>query len=276
MQTEKERLDVLIVEKNLAESRNKAKELITSGKVRVDGIPVKKPGSLVSKNSNITLVSNEKNWVSRGAYKLLKALDVFEVNPKGYYCIDIGASTGGFAEVLLERGAALVYAVDVGYGQLAWRLRQDARVKVMERTNARYLTSEMFEHAIDLISIDVSFISLKLILPVAAKLLKDGGCCICLVKPQFEAGREYVGKNGVIKDPNIHLMVLSELSDFINEKTDFELCNVNFSPILGPKGNREYLFLLRKKEACTPKSINVTIEQLEKIVRDSHENGVIK
>jgi len=262
---------VLVTERGLAESRNKAKELILSGKILVDGIPVKKPGSIVSKDSNVVLTSEEKSWVSRGAYKLIKALDVFSVDPTGYCCVDIGASTGGFTEVLLERGARMVYAVDVGYGQLAWKLRQDPRVKVMERTNARHLTPEMFEETIDLISIDVSFISLKLILPVAEKLLKNDGYCICLVKPQFEAGREKVGKNGVIKDPNVHLMVLSQLFDFINKETNFKLCDADFSPIQGPKGNREYLFLLKKNEETDPENLKVTKEKLEEVVKASHE-----
>lgn len=271
MQTDKERLDVLVVERGLVESRNKAKELILSGKILVDGIPVRKPGSIVSKGSNVVLTSEEKSWVSRGAYKLIKALDVFGIDPTGCCCVDIGASTGGFTEVLLERGARMVYAVDVGYGQLAWKLRQDPRVKVMERTNARYLTPEMFEETIDLISIDVSFISLKLILPVAEKLLRSNGYCICLVKPQFEAGREKVGKNGVIKDPNVHLMVLSQLFDFIDKETNFKLCNADFSPILGPKGNREFLFLLKKNGETDQENIKITKEKLEEVVKSSHE-----
>jgi len=264
---------MLVVEKGLAESRSKAKELIVAGKIIIDGMPVKKPGSLVARGCNIVLASDEKIWVSRGAFKLLKALDVFGIDPRGYSCVDIGASTGGFTEVLLERGARLVYAVDVGYGQLAWKLRKDSRVKVMERTNARYLTTEMFEDKIDLISIDVSFISLKLILPVAEKLLQDGGCCICLVKPQFEAGKEHVGKNGVIKDPSIHLTVLVELAEFIEQKTNFKLCDADYSPILGPKGNREYLFLLKKRREDTDECAKVTTEGLKEIVAASHDKG---
>jgi len=238
------RLDKLIADRKLAESRTLAQHYIEHGRVSVEGQKVTKTSSQVSIDSHITIDAPEKQWVSRGAYKLLKALDYFAIDPSGKICIDIGASTGGFTDVLLGRGAKTVYAVDVGYGQLAWKLRNDSRVVVMERTNARYLTTDMFgNEKADIIVSDASFISLKLLLKPMEKLLKPDGVMAVLVKPQFEVGKENIGK-GVVSDPKLHVSVINDLAGFINRDTNLQLFDATFSPIRGPEGNIEFLFLL--------------------------------
>jgi 23S rRNA (cytidine1920-2'-O)/16S rRNA (cytidine1409-2'-O)-methyltransferase len=211
----------------------------------VDGEKVLKPGKKVLRDSVIE-ADKGPGWASRGAFKLLKALDSFCVEPSGKVCIDIGASTGGFTDVLLERGAVKVYSVDVGYGQLAWRLRNDERVVVMERTNARDLRSRDLEDAPGVAVMDVSFISVTRILPALEGLLAPGGDCIALIKPQFEAGKGCVGKKGVVRESSVHLGVLNTLGAFISSMEEMTLMGADFSPILGPSGNMEFLFHIRK------------------------------
>lgn len=241
----KVRLDQLLVDLGLAQSRERAKISIMEGNVFVDGQRIDKPGTPIDPERDIVLRGDPLKYVSRGGLKLEKALNVFSVNPYGLTCIDCGASTGGFTDVLLQNGARKVYAVDVGYGQLAWKLRTDPRVVNMERTNIRYITADNISEPLDLGVCDVSFISLKLILPVVYKFLKDGADMICLIKPQFEAGREKVGKKGVVRDPNVHLEVLNNFVDFFSD-SGFSLLGLDYSPIRGPEGNIEYLAWLRK------------------------------
>lgn len=236
------RLDKYLIDKKLAESRTLAQAYIEEGRVTVNGRKILKPASQVSAEATVRVDAPEKQWVSRGAHKLIKALDYFAINPSGCVCADIGASTGGFTDVLLSRGASRVYAVDVGYGQLAWKLRADPRVIVLERTNARYLTEEMLNgEKADIIVSDASFISLKLLLAPMARLLKRDGIMIVLVKPQFEAGRERVGK-GVVTDPELHLEILRDIAAFAERDAALTLTGATFSPIRGPEGNIEFLF----------------------------------
>ena len=241
------RLDQRLTELGLAESREKAKATIMSGLVYVNGQKSDKPGTPVSDGAKIEVRGAACPWVSRGGFKLAKALEVFEINPAGYVCIDCGASTGGFTDVLLKNGAARVYAVDVGYGQLAWSLRTDARVTVMERTNARNLTPDMFPESMDMAVMDLSFISIRLILPAVHALLKPEGECVCLIKPQFEAGRADVGKKGVVRDRVVHERVLNEMLEFF-PAAGYTLTGLDYSPIRGPEGNIEYLAHLKKGE----------------------------
>ena len=241
------RLDQRLTELGLAESREKAKATIMSGLVYVNGQKSDKPGTPVSDDARIEVRGAACPWVSRGGFKLAKALEVFEINPAGYVCIDCGASTGGFTDVLLKNGAARVYAVDVGYGQLAWSLRTDARVTVMERTNARNLTPDMFPESMDMAVMDLSFISIRLILPAVHALLKPEGECVCLIKPQFEAGRADVGKKGVVRDRAVHERVLNEMLEFF-PTAGYTLTGLDYSPIRGPEGNIEYLAHLKKGE----------------------------
>ena len=241
----KTRLDVLLVERGLQETRQKAQATIMSGLVYVNGQKVDKPGTAVLNDAPIEVRGNALKYVSRGGLKLEKAMATFPIDLKGNICADIGASTGGFTDCMLQNGAAKVYAVDVGYGQLAWKLRSDERVVCMERTNARYLTHEQIPDELDFASVDVSFISLKLILPALCGLLKEGGHVSCLVKPQFEAGREKVGKKGVVRDPAVHLEVLENFLIHAKE-SGFTVLGMTFSPIRGPEGNIEYLGFLEK------------------------------
>ncbi len=237
----KSRLDALLVAKNLAETREKAKRLILAGHVQVDGQTLDKPGMRVSTNASI-LVKQPLPYVSRGGFKLAAALTEFGVNPEGLVAADFGASTGGFTDCLLQNGAARVYAVDVGYGQLAWRLRRDPRVVVLDRTNVRHLGS--LPEPIDLVTIDVAFISLELVLPAALRVLKPNtGQVIALVKPQFEAGRERVGKGGVVRDPATHRAVLEKVCDAARS-LGFIPRGLTRSPITGPAGNVEFLMHL--------------------------------
>jgi len=243
----KTRLDVLLVERGLQESRQKAQATIMSGLVFVEGQRVDKPGTAVLNDAAIEVRGNALKYVSRGGLKLEKAMATFPIDLKDNICADIGASTGGFTDCMLQNGAAKVYAVDVGYGQLAWKLRSDERVVCMERTNARYLTHEQIPDELDFASVDVSFISLKLILPALCGILKDKGHVSCLVKPQFEAGREKVGKKGVVRDPAVHLEVLENFLIHAKE-SGFTVLGMTFSPIRGPEGNIEYLGYLEKGE----------------------------
>ena len=241
----KKRLDVLLTEWGLQESRQRAQAVIMSGEVFVNGQRVDKPGTAVAEDAQIEIRGGTLAYVSRGGLKLEKAMATFPIDLHGAVCADIGASTGGFTDCMLQNGAEKVYAVDVGYGQLAWKLRSDPRVVCLERTNARYLTHEQVPDELDFASVDVSFISLKLILPPLNGLLKDGGHAACLVKPQFEAGREKVGKKGVVRDPAVHLEVLEHFLDYAKE-SGFTVLGLTYSPIRGPEGNIEYLGYLEK------------------------------
>lgn len=243
----KTRLDVLLVERGLQESRQKAQTTIMSGLVFVNNQRVDKPGTAVANDAEIEVRGNVLPYVSRGGLKLEKAMKSFGLTLTGMTCADIGASTGGFTDCMLQNGAVKVYAVDVGYGQLDWKLRNDPRVVCMERTNARYLTHEQIPDELDFASIDVSFISLRLILPAVNGLLREGGHVACLVKPQFEAGREKVGKKGVVRDASVHREVLENFLIHAKESS-FTVLDITYSPIRGPEGNIEYLGYLEKGE----------------------------
>ena len=243
----KTRLDVLLVERGLQETRQKAQATIMSGLVYVNNQKVDKAGTAVSNDAQIEVRGNALRYVSRGGLKLEKAMNTFGLKLDGFICGDIGASTGGFTDCMLQNGAKKVYAVDVGYGQLDWKLRNDERVVCMERTNARYLDHKQIPDALDFASIDVSFISLKLILPAVNNVLKAGGHVACLVKPQFEAGREKVGKKGVVRDPSVHLEVLEHFLQHAKE-SGFTVLDITYSPIRGPEGNIEYLGYLKSGE----------------------------
>ncbi len=234
------RLDVVLVERGLAESRQKAQACIMSGIVYVDDRKVDKAGFAVPEEATVEVRGKSLPYVSRGGLKLEKAMQTFPIDLSGAVAMDCGASTGGFTDCMLQNGAVKVYAVDVGYGQLDWKLRSDPRVVCMERTNARYLTREQIPEALDFVSIDVSFISLALILPALRPLMKPTGQLVCLVKPQFEAGREKVGKKGVVRDPAVHREV-TERFYAQAEQFDFSVRGMTFSPIRGPEGNIEYL-----------------------------------
>ncbi|MBR0204774.1 MAG: TlyA family RNA methyltransferase [Synergistaceae bacterium] len=248
MMKNRERLDKLLPELGLVDTRNKAQALIMSGKVRVNGQVVTKSCAMFSRDDSITL-DEFSQWASRGAKKLLRAFEVFDISVSDKICADFGASTGGFTDVLLANGAAKVYAIDVGYGQLIWRLASDPRVIVMDRTNARYLTRENFADEIDFASCDVSFISLRLILPVIDSVVndKDNGSAVVLIKPQFEAGRGKISK-GVVRDRAIHSEVLEGMIDFIGYNTNFVIAGLTHSPITGPEGNIEFLCRLTREK----------------------------
>ncbi len=263
------RLDKLLADKNILASRATAQRYIEEGRVKVDGITVTKSASLVFCDSALSVDAPEREWVSRGAHKLIRALDIFDVDPYDKTCIDIGASTGGFTDVLLSRGAKRVIAVDVGYGQLAWKLRKDPRVKVMERTNARILTKEMIGgESADIVVSDASFISLKLLLKPMEALLQPEGVMIVLVKPQFEVGREKVGR-GVVHDPDLHVETLTDLADFVEKETGLYLLEATYSPIRGPEGNIEFLFLLSLKSNTISKYNCI---DFKKLVEEAHKD----
>ena len=259
----KERLDVLVVNNGLAESREKAKRTIMAGLVLVDGIMQDKPGSTYDIDSEITVKGQECPYVSRGGLKLEKAINEFGIDPNGLCCMDMGASTGGFTDCMLQNGALKVYSVDVGYGQLDYKLRNDDRVVNLEKTNIRYLDTDLIKEPIDLISIDVSFISLKHMFPVCDKILSDDGIVLALVKPQFEAGKEQVGKGGIVREPAIHSEVINNVIEYAKESNLYPH-DLTFSPITGTKGNIEYLLLLRRK-MCD------NIINIEDIVSQSHK-----
>lgn len=242
----KERLDVLLVKQGLAESREKAKAVIMSGIVFVDGQREDKAGSTFEEEKiKIEVRGSTLKYVSRGGLKLEKAMATFSLDLTDKICMDIGASTGGFTDCMLQNGAKKVYAVDVGHGQLAWKLRNDDRVICMEKTNFRYMVREDIQDELDFASVDVSFISLSKILPPARLLLRDEGEMVCLIKPQFEAGREKVGKKGVVRDPKVHLEVIENVLAFAKQ-AGFSIKQLTFSPVKGPEGNIEYLVHLKK------------------------------
>ncbi len=236
----KERLDVLLVQRGLCDSRSRAQALIMSGEVYVEGQKCDKAGTSVDVEANIEVRGNHCPYVSRGGLKLEKALRDFGVDPTDYVCSDSGASTGGFTDCLLQKGAKKVFAIDVGYGQLAWSIRTDPRVVCMERTNIRYVTPEQLGEPLDLSVVDVSFISLKIVLPAIKALLKPTGQVLCLIKPQFEAGKDKVGKKGVVRDPAVHAEVLENFLALAKE-LEFTVQNLTFSPVKGPEGNIEFL-----------------------------------
>lgn len=241
----KERLDVLLVKKGFYPSRERAKASIMAGIVYVDGQKSDKAGNMVDVNAEITVKENLCPYVSRGGLKLEKAMNLWGFPLTDCVCMDIGASTGGFTDCMLQKGARKVYAVDVGYGQLDYKLRIDNRVLNMEKCNIRYLDPQTIEDPIDFISIDVSFISLKLVFPVAARLLREEGCLVCLVKPQFEAGREQVGKKGIVRDRKVHREVIEKVAAYA-EESGLKPEGLTFSPVTGAKGNIEYLMYLKK------------------------------
>ena len=262
------RLDVELVNRGLVESREKAKAYIMAGSVFVDGQKAFKPGDKIKEGVNIELKGTPIPFVSRGGLKLDKAIKVFDLSLNDFVCMDIGASTGGFTDCMLQNGAKKVYAVDVGYGQLAWKLRCDDRVVNIERTNIRYIDPEIINDELDFISIDVSFISLKLIFPVVKTLLKKDGECVALVKPQFEAGREEVGKKGVVRDKSIHKKVISQCIEYAIEN-ELSVLNLDFSPIKGPEGNIEFLLRIKK---CDDTKNNIDEGVINSVVDASHNN----
>lgn len=261
----RERLDVLLTEKKFFESRARAKAMIMAGKILVNGQKVDKAGSLVATDSEIRILGEELPFVSRGGLKLRKALDVFKIILSGKIAVDVGASTGGFTDCMLQHGAKKVYAIDVGYGQLAWKLRSDVRVVNMERTNIRNVTRKNFLDDLDFISIDVAFISLEKVLPVVHNLLKPSGEVVALIKPQFEAGREHVGKKGVVRDKKTHAAVIGKVLNFATS-LGFEVRGINFSPVKGPEGNIEYLTYLTKNLASAFDSVEIL-----SVVDSAHE-----
>ncbi len=264
--SDKKRLDTVIVELGFAETRSKASALIMAGEIYVNGNKETKAGYAVKEKDKVEFVGKKMPFVSRGGYKLEKAIKSFSIKLDDTVCMDIGASTGGFTDCMLQSGAAKVYSIDVGYGQLAWKLRTDPRVVNLERTNFRYLTHETVTEKIDFASIDVSFISLKKILPVLSEFLNNNGKTVALIKPQFEAGKEKVGKKGVVRDKNTHKEVVTEIVNFAYEN-GFSVMNLDFSPIRGPEGNIEYLLLL-KKESNNTNSVNKEI--IDFVVEKSH------
>ena len=245
--SEKARLDVCMLERGLADSREKAKALIMAGSVYLNGMKELKAGTPVKGDDEISVRGDTLKYVSRGGLKLEKAMSSFDIDLHRKLCMDVGASTGGFTDCMLLNGAGRVYAVDVGYGQLAWKLRTDERVVNLERTNFRYVTREQVPDEIDFASVDVSFISLKLILPVLHSLLSESGEAVCLIKPQFEAGREKVGKKGVVRIPEVHSEVIENVIGYAHYNA-FSVCGLDYSPVKGPEGNIEYLIYIKKQQ----------------------------
>ena len=262
----KQRLDVLLTEKNFFDSRARAKAMIMAGKILVNGQKIDKAGTLIPADSEIRILGEEMPFVSRGGLKLQKALDVFRINLSGKIAADVGASTGGFTDCMLQHGAKKVYAIDVGYGQLAWKLRSNVRVVNMERTNIRNVTRENFLDELEFISIDVAFISLEKVLPVVYDLL-DSGEVVALIKPQFEAGREQVGKKGVVRDKKIHAAIIEKVLNFA-AGLGFEVRGINFSPVKGPEGNIEYLSYLVKNFPAQEENF---AEEILSVVNAAHE-----
>ncbi len=263
--TQKIRLDVALFERGFVDSREKGKALIMAGQVYVNGQKETKAGTSIKEDDCIELRGEKMPYVSRGGFKLAKAVKEFGLTLESCICMDIGASTGGFTDCMLMNGAGKVYSIDVGYGQLAWKLRQDSRVVNMERTNFRHVTHEEIPEEIDFASVDVSFISLKHIIPPMHDLLKEGGQAVCLIKPQFEAGKEKVGKKGVVREIETHYEVVEMIYNFVLEK-GFTVLNLDFSPIKGPQGNIEYLIYIEK--SGDPKSL--LTKTVKEIVDASH------
>ena len=246
----KERLDVILVNRGLADSREKAKALIMSGNVFVKGEREDKAGTSFDPNVQIEIKGQQLRYVSRGGLKLEKAVEVWNPPLDGAVCMDVGSSTGGFTDCMLQNGAKKVFAIDVGTNQLAWKLRSDERVVSMEKTNIRYVTPENIGELVDFVSIDVAFISLTKVLGPVINLMKDGAGIVCLIKPQFEAGREKVGKKGVVRDPLVHIEVIENILDFVRTLA-FDIVGLEYSPIRGPEGNIEYLLYMKKTEGFT-------------------------
>lgn len=267
--SDKKRVDVALVERGLAQSREKAQALVMSGVVYIGENKVDKASAQVTPEDELIVRQTGTGYVSRGALKLEKGLAVFGVEAKDRVAMDLGASTGGFTDVLLQNGAAHVYAIDVGYGQLDWKLRNDPRVTVMERTNARYLTADDLPLRPTLGVMDVSFISITKILPAAAAIMGENGEFISLIKPQFEAGRDRVGKKGVVRDAQVHLGVVKEILHFIDADMGWTAQNLSFSPIKGPEGNIEFLVHILPKERATH---SVTEQEAAEVVRQAHES----
>ena len=261
------RLDVYLTENGLAPSRTAAQAMIMAGDVYINNQKALKAGETLKGDENIEVRGKAQKFVSRGGLKLEKALKAFPINLDGSVCMDIGASTGGFTDCMLQSGASRVFAIDVGYGQLAWKLRQDERVVNMERTNVRYLEAEKLDAVPTFFSVDVSFISLKLVLPVAHKVLADGGMGVCLIKPQFEAGREKIGKKGVVREKSTHIEVIEKVLEFTKE-TGFSVQGLDFSPIRGPEGNIEYLMFVEKS---SKESLDFDVAEL---VEKSHNSAL--
>lgn len=265
----KERLDVVLVQRGLAATREKARACIMAGDVTVDGRKADKAGQPVSDTADIQVREDALPFVSRGGLKLQKAVEVFPIDLKNAISMDIGASTGGFSDCMLQHGAAHVYAIDVGYGQLDWKLRNDPRVTVMERTNARYMEPAWFSEAPTFASIDVSFISLRIILPPLFACLADGAGVVALIKPQFEAGRAEVGKNGVVRDASVHTNVCSRIVDFART-AGYLVQGLSYSPITGPKGNIEFLLYLRKPPIRDCATCDLSENDIQDVVRHAH------
>lgn len=266
MAEKKQRLDILLVEKGIITSRERAKACIMAGKVFVNGQRIDKAGEKVSVEADIEYKGKALPYVSRGGLKLEKAMKSFPITLEGKVCMDIGASTGGFTDCMLQNGAKKIFSVDVGYGQFAWKLRIDERVVCMERTNIRYVTLEDIGEPLDFASIDVSFISLKKIMPATVGLLKDSGEVVALIKPQFEAGREQVGKKGVVRDIEVHKEVVFGIVDYLI-KSELVVLGVGYSPIKGPEGNREYLVYFTKDKN---RESDFNREDVEKVIERSH------
>lgn len=266
MASKKERLDILLVEKGICESREKAKTNIMAGLIFVDGKRVDKAGEKVKVDADIIFKGEKLKYVSRGGLKLEKAMNTFGIDLTDKVCMDIGASTGGFTDCMLQNNASKVFAVDVGYGQFAWKLRTDERVVCMEKTNIRYVTPEDIGIALDFASIDVSFISLRTIMPAVKALLGDKGEVVALIKPQFEAGRDKVGKKGVVRDKEVHLEVINTIVNFLMEN-ELNVLGLSYSPIKGPEGNREYLVYFTKDKK---KEGSFELSQIEDVVNESH------
>ena len=263
--SDKIRLDTAVFEAGFAESREKAKAYIMAGQVYVNNQKADKAGEQVTAEDKIEFRGENLKYVSRGGLKLEKAMELYGFKLDNKICMDVGASTGGFTDCMLQKGATKVYSIDVGYGQLAWKLRQDERVVNLERTNVRYITNEQGPDTVDFVSIDGSFISLGLVIPVLVPFLSEEAMMVCLVKPQFEAGKDKVGKHGVVRDPATHMEVLERAVGFA-KNAGFGIVGLEFSPIKGPQGNIEYLMVLTRKEP----ELEVTSEDIKKLVESSH------
>lgn len=266
---DKERLDLLLVELGHVDSREKAKGLIMSGNVFVDGVREDKAGTKVDRSLKITIKENPLKYVSRGGLKLEKAMAIYPILLEGKVCMDVGASTGGFTDCMLQKGAVKVYSIDVGRGQLAWKLRQDERVVCMEKTNIRYVTPADIGEPVAFVSVDVSFISLKKVLTPVKALMANGAEMVCLIKPQFEAGRDKVGKKGVVRDIKVHKDVVEGITRHAHE-LGFHCLGIDFSPIKGPEGNIEYLLYLRNED--TEQDIEPFLLQVDGVINGSHEH----
>lgn len=263
--SEKQRLDAELVSRGIIQSREQAKAAIMAGQVYVNNQKADKAGESVTSDDKIEFRGENLKYVSRGGLKLEKAMELYGFKLDNKICMDVGASTGGFTDCMLQKGAAKVYSIDVGYGQLAWKLRQDERVVNLERTNVRYITNEQVQDVVDFVSIDVSFISLGLVIPVLVPFLSNEAMMVCLVKPQFEAGKDKVGKHGVVRDPATHMEVLERAVGFA-KNAGFGIVGLEFSPIKGPQGNIEYLMVLTRKEP----ELSVTSEEIKTLVESSH------